>query len=99
MRTAGNGKYIIFHFVKWKKSVRFAEKYFHKERKSEKTSTGIYHTCTYDYGARQYDHVLGAISSKHYFTTDERNVLHDRISHQGLGYHDIEELIYDLFGK
>lgn len=42
---------------------------------------------------------IDALYSKHHLTDDERRVLHDEISHQGLGYHEIEELIYDLFGK
>lgn len=42
---------------------------------------------------------VDALSKKHHLYPYERKILHDEISHQGLGYHEIEELIYELFGK
>ena len=42
---------------------------------------------------------IESLASKHKLTKKERRILHDEISHQGYGYHEIEDLIYSLLGK
>ena len=42
---------------------------------------------------------IDALSIKHHLTKEERRLLHEEISHQGLGYHEIEKLIFELFEK
>ena len=42
---------------------------------------------------------VNTLVKKHHLSKQERQILHDEISHQGYGYHEIEELIYTLFGK
>ena len=37
---------------------------------------------------------IESLASKHKLTKKERRILHDEISHQGYGYHEIEDLIY-----
>ena len=39
---------------------------------------------------------IDALSIKHHLTKEERRLLHEEISHQGLGYHEIEKLIFEL---
>ncbi len=40
-----------------------------------------------------------SLAKKHNLDKDEKRILHDEISNQGFGYHEIEELIHDIFGK
>ncbi len=40
-----------------------------------------------------------SLAKKYKLTKKEERTLHDEISHQGLGYHEIEEFIHDFFGK
>ena len=40
-----------------------------------------------------------SLAKKYKLTKKETDVLHDEISHQGFGYHEIEEFIHDFFGK
>lgn len=45
------------------------------------------------------DKQIQALSKKHHLNAKETNILHREVSHQGYGYWEIDELIYDLFGK
>ncbi len=40
-----------------------------------------------------------SLAKKYKLSEKEERTLHDEISHQGLGYHEIEEFIHDFFGK
>ena len=40
-----------------------------------------------------------SLAKKYKLSEKETDVLHDEISHQGFGYHEIEEFIHDFFGK
>ena len=40
-----------------------------------------------------------SLAKKYKLSEKETEVLHDEISHQGFGYHEIEEFIHDFFGK
>ena len=40
-----------------------------------------------------------ALGKRHHLNAKETNILHREVSHQGYGYWEIDELIYDLFGK
>ena len=39
------------------------------------------------------------LSKKHHLTEKEQEILHDEISHKNYSYREIEQLIFDLFGK
>lgn len=36
---------------------------------------------------------------KYHLSKDEKEILHNEISHQGYGYHEIEQLFKELFNK
>ena len=42
---------------------------------------------------------IRALGKRHHLTEDEIDLLHREVSHQGYGYWEIDEIIYDLFGK
>ena len=51
-------------------------------------------------GHNQYENKqFKQLCSKHHLTKEEARTLHDLISHENYSYHEIEQLIYELFGK
>ena len=51
-------------------------------------------------GHNQYENKqFKQLCNKHHLTKEEARILHDYISHQNLSYHEIEEIIFELFGK
>ena len=51
-------------------------------------------------GHNQYENAqFDKLCRKHHLTKDEARILHEEISHQNYDYHQIEEIIKELFGK
>ncbi len=51
-------------------------------------------------GHNQYENKqFKQLCTKHHLTKDEARVLHEYISHQNYSYHEIEKIIFELFGK
>ena len=51
-------------------------------------------------GHNQYENKqFKQLCNKHHLTKDEARILHDYISHQNLSYHEIEQIIFELFRK
>lgn len=42
---------------------------------------------------------INYLAKRHKLSKDEREILHRYISHEGYGFHEIEQAIFDLFGK
>ena len=45
------------------------------------------------------DQQFKSLIRKYHLSKDEKDILHNEISHQGYGYHEIEQLIKELFNK
>lgn len=51
-------------------------------------------------GHNQYENKqFHQLCNKHHLTKEEERMLHDYISHQNYSYHEIERIIFELFGK